>query len=206
MDVQFLGETRDPSIDLKIVILRACKKEKNIQHRSRSSGRPSSKGGHPEESERHRTKSRSRSHSPSSRHGSVSSVVVHPAQDRHEREDKTEVTSAPAWAKSLLEAQERSQLRLEKLEAEIRKSERKGKAKMASVSRKTIYEEQYDLNMEIYNKLELATNTEDVEERNTLPNEGIELITQGNKVSVLTNKYGWEKAMWYGTDPVANDS
>ena len=58
--------------------------------------------------------------------------------------------------------------------------------------------------MEIYNKLEQATITEDVEERNTLLNEGMELITQRNKV--LTDKYGWETAMCYGTDPVASDS
>ena len=81
---------------------------------------------------------------------------------------------------------------------------------MASESRNTssvdlIYEEQYDLNMEIYNKLEQATITEDVEARNTLLNEGMELITQRNKVLVLTDKYGWETAMCYGTDPVASD-
>ena len=60
--------------------------------------------------------------------------------------------------------------------------------------------------MEMYNKLEQATNTEDVEERNTLLNESMELITQGNKVLVLTDKYGWETAMCYGTDTVASDS
>ena len=60
--------------------------------------------------------------------------------------------------------------------------------------------------MEIYNKLEQATITEDVEERNNLLNEGMELITRRNKVLVLTDKYGWETAMCYGTDPVVSDS
>ena len=60
--------------------------------------------------------------------------------------------------------------------------------------------------MEIYNKLEQATITEDVEERNTSLNEGMELITQRNKVLVLTDKYGWETAMCYGINPVASDS
>ena len=184
---------------------------RNTQRRSRSSGRPSSKSGRPKEGERHRTKSRSRSRSPRSRHGSVSSVVVHPAQERHEPEDKTKETSPPTRVKSLLEAQEGASYVWKKLEAEIRKSERKKKSqdafrKQKHKSSKTIYEEQYDLNIEIYNKLEQATNIEDAEERNTLLDEGMELISQRNKVSVLTDTYDWEKAMCYGTDPVASDS
>ena len=76
-------------------------------------------------------------------------------------------------AKGLLEAQERSQLRLEKLEAEIRKSERKRESQDGFGNQKhkfsiSIYEEEYDPNMEIYIKLKQATTTEDVEERNTL--------------------------------------
>ena len=172
---------------------------RSTQRRSRSSSRPSSKSGRPEEGERHRiksrTKSRSRSRSPRSRHGSENSVVVHPAQERHESDDKTDEAAASAWAKSLSEAQERSQLRLEELEAEIRKSERKresqdGFRKQKHKFSRSIYEEQYDLNTEIYNKLKQITITEDVGERNTLLNEGMELITQRNKVLVLTDKYG----------------
>ena len=111
---------------------------RSTQRQSRSSSRPSSKSGRPKEGERHitksRTKSRSRFHSPRSTHESANSIVVHPAQERHEPDEEA---SEPTWAKSLLEGQERSQLCLEKLEAEIRKSERKGKAKMASESRNT---------------------------------------------------------------------
>ena len=69
-----------------------------------------------------------------------------------------------------------------------------------------MYGEQYDLDMEIYNKLEQATSIEEVEERNSLLNEGMELITQQNRVLVLTDKYGWKTAMCYGTNPVASDS
>ena len=190
---------------------------RSAERRSRSSAssRPSSKSGRSKEGEGHRTKSRtksrSRSRSPRSRHGSTSSVVEHPAQERREPADKTEEAAAPPWAKSLLEAQERSRLRLEKLESEIRKSERKresqdGFQKHKHKFSRSIYEEQYDLNMQIYNKLEQATITEAGEERNTLLNEGMELISQRNKVLVLTDKYGWETAMCYGTDPVASDS
>ena len=100
---------------------------------------------------------------------------------------------------------------MEKLEAEIRRSEKKresqdGFRKQKHKFSRSIYQEQYDLNMEIYNKLEQATVTEDVEERNALLNEGMELITQRNKVFVLTDKYGWETARCYGTDPVASNS
>ena len=109
------------------------------------------------------------------------------------------------------EAQEESQLRLQKQEAEIRKSDRKresqdGSREQKHKFRKTINEEQYNLNIKVYDKLELATSIEDIEKRNTLLNEGMELITQRNKVLVRTGKYGWETAMCYGTDPAAKDS
>ena len=170
VDVQCPGETKHLSIDSKTIIL-------STQCWSRSSSRASSKSGRPKESERHRTKSRtksrSRSCSPRSRYGSENSLVVHPAQERHESDDKTEAAAAPTWAKGLLEAQERSQLCLEKLKAEIRKSERKRESQDGFRKQKhkfsiSIYEEQYDLNMDIYIKLKQATTTEDIEERNTL--------------------------------------
>ena len=63
--------------------------KRNTQRRKRSPGRPSSKSAPPKEGEGHKTKSRSRSRSPRSRHGSVARVVVHPAQERYEPEDKT---------------------------------------------------------------------------------------------------------------------
>ena len=44
--------------------------------------------------------------------------------------------------------------------------------------------------MEIYNKLEQDIGIEDAEERNTMLNEGMELITPRSKVLVLTDKYG----------------
>ena len=61
---------------------------------------------------------------------------------------------------------------MEKLEAEIRKSERKRESqdcvrKQKHKFSKTIYEEQYDLNMEIYNKLEQATNIEVLKKKST---------------------------------------
>ena len=36
-------------------------------------------------------------------------------------------------------------------------------------------------------------------------NEDMELITQWNNVLVLTDKYDWETAMCYGTDPAASN-
>ena len=34
----------------------------------------------------------------------------------------------------------------------------------------------------------------------------MDLLTQRNKVLILSDKYGWETAAAYGTDPVASDS
>ena len=60
-----------------------------------------------------------------SKHGLVLMVVVQPSQERKKPEDRTEEISAPKKIKSLSEPQEGSQLRLEKLETQIRKE--KGK-------------------------------------------------------------------------------
>ena len=108
----------------------------------------------------------------------------------------------------MLEAQEQSQARLLKLEAELRKSDKRremeGTVKQKHKFDKAIYEEQYSLNSEIYKKLEEASVTEDFEERNRILKEG--LLSQRNKVLILSDKYGWETAAAYGTDPVASDS
>ena len=55
-------------------------------------------------------------------------------------------------------------------------------------------------------KLEEASVTEDFEERNSILKEGMDLMSQRNKVLILSDKYGWETAVAYGTDPVASDS
>ena len=62
------------------------------------------------------------------------------------------------------------------------------------------------MNSEIYKKLEEATVTENFEEGNSILKEGMDLLTQKNKVLILSDKYGWEIAVAYGTDPVASDS
>ena len=56
------------------------------------------------------------------------------------------------------------------------------------------------------NKLEEASVTEDFEDRNSILKEGMDLLSQRNKVLILSDKYGWETAAAYGTDPVASDS
>ena len=71
---------------------------------------------------------------------------------------------------------------------------------------KAIYEDEYSLNSKIYKKLEGATVTEDFEEGNSILREGMDLLSQRNKVLIVSDKYGWETAVAYGTDPVANDS
>ena len=81
-----------------------------------------------------------------------------------------------------------------------------GTVKQKHKFNKAIYEEQYSLNSEIYKKLEEASVTEDFEEINSILKEGMDLLSQRNKVLILSDKYGWETAAAYGTDPVASDS
>ena len=97
--------------------------------------------------------SRSRSCLPRNSRTSVSSVVVQPDQGNGQRQSEEDL--APAWAKRMLEAQEQSQARLLKLEAELRKSDKRremqdGTIKQKYKFNKTIYEVQYSLNSEIY--------------------------------------------------------
>ena len=131
--------------------------------------------------------------------------MVQPNGQRQADEDL-----APVWAKKMLEAQEQSQARLLKLEAELRKSDKhremEGTVKQKHKFNKAIYEEQCSLSSEIYKKLEEASVTEDFEERNSILKEGMDLLSQRNKVLILSDKYGWETAAAYGTDPVASDS
>ena len=117
----------------------------------------------------------------------------------------------PAWAKRMLEAQEQSQARLLKLEAELCKSDKHremqdGTIKQEHKFNEAIYKEHYSLNTALHKKLEQATVTEDVEKRNSILKDGMDLFIQRNKVLILSDKYGWETAIAYGTDPVTSDS
>ena len=178
---------------------------------SNSSGHGSSpsKSASRHSSSRSSRVSRSRSRSPKNSRTSVSSVVVQPNQGNGQRQAEEDL--APAWAKRMLEAHEKSQARLLRLEAELSKSDKRremqdGTIKQKHKFNKAIYEEQYSLNFEKYKKLEEATVTEDFEERNSILKEGMNLLTQRNKVLILSDKYGWETAATYSTDPVASDS
>ena len=82
----------------------------------------------------------------------------------------------------------------------------KGTVKEKHKFNKAIYEEQYSLNSETYKKLEETSVTEDFEERNSILKDGMDLLTQRNKVLILSDKYGWETAAAYGIDPAASDS
>ena len=109
--------------------------------------------------------SRSRSCSPRNSRTSVSVVMVQPDQGNGQRHEED---LAPAWVKRMLEAQEQSQARVFKLEAELRKSDNLRKMQDGTIKQKhkfnkAIYEEQYSWNSEIYEKLEEATVTEDSE-------------------------------------------
>ena len=81
-----------------------------------------------------------------------------------------------------------------------------GTVKQKHKFNKAIYEEQYSLNSEIYKSWRKLQSQKISEERNSILKEGMDLLTQRNKVLILSDKYGWQTAAAYGTDPVASNS
>ena len=60
--------------------------------------------------------------------------------------------------------------------------------------------------MDLYKKLESATEISDVDECNKLLNEGMTSIVMRNKLLVLSDKHGWKCAATYTKNPIADDT
>ena len=98
--------------------------------------------------------------------------------------------------------------RLEHLEAELRKANKRNEKegrKVAYKFAKKWNEEQYEFNQEIYHKIELAVEESDEEEHGQLLRESMRRINERNKILTVTDHYGWETALAYLTDPIASD-
>ena len=116
----------------------------------------------------------------------------------------------PAWAKKLLEAHNKSEKRLQRLESELKARPRSDKPGRAKSSQPEFKDErnkvQYELNAKVLEKLEEAADASDEKECTEALDEGKKLLLERNKPIMLAKKYGWEAVDCYIQEPLACDS
>ena len=164
--------------------------------------------------ERHtksRTRSRSRSPHQERRANRSESNVDSSVGDK--TSEDTETSEQPEWAKdikTIVAMQQNNAERLQFLETEIRKANKRKDPKQDTKPEYTFSkrwnEEQFEFNKSIYKKLEQATEESDEAERVSLLKEGMAKINERNKILTVTDCYGWETAQAYLADPIASNS
>ena len=106
--------------------------------------------------------------------------------------------------------QQQSEQRLQNLESAVRKAGSTyvspNEDKMVYKFTKKLCQEQYDFNMSLYRTLENAIQIEDKEERDAHLLTGIGMIEKRDKISMLSDKHGWECAEAYSRNPMADNS
>ncbi|XP_068751270.1 uncharacterized protein [Montipora capricornis] len=124
--------------------------------------------------------------------------------------ESPEAEHTPAWAKKLLEAHNKSEERLQRLESELKsrpRSDKPGRAKSPPPDFKyKTNKVQYELNAKVLEKLEEAADASKEKESNEALDEGKKLLLERNKHIMLAEKYGWEAVDCYIQEPLACDS
>ena len=116
----------------------------------------------------------------------------------------------PQWAKFWSDSHQNAEERLFSLENEVRKknetySRPSGKLESFKFEKK-VYSEQYEFNQKVAEQLKAALYTNDPYSTERQLNEGIALINKRNKKLMLADRYGWDTAIAYQTNPLASDS
>ena len=115
--------------------------------------------------------------------------------------------NTPEWAKSLLLAQKASDVRLEKLEKVLKHHGQKSTDDSLSGHKfkKKLYEEQYDFNLKVLRHLQNVASLDSSRGRDEIE-AGMSLIKERNKFLVLADSFGWDVALCYAKEPLAEDS
>ena len=112
--------------------------------------------------------------------------------------------NTPEWAKSLLLAQKASDVRLEKV---IKHHGQKSTNDSLSGHKfkKKFYEEQHDFNLKVLGHLQNLASLDSVVGKDEIE-AGMSLIKERNKFLVLADSCGWDVALCYAKEPLAEDS
>ena len=115
--------------------------------------------------------------------------------------------NTPEWAKSLLLAQKASDVRLEKLEKVVKHHGQKSTNDSLSGHKfkKKLYEEQHDFNLKVLRHLQNVASLDSSVGRDDIE-AGMSLINEQNKFLVLADSFGWDVALCYAKELLAEDS
>ena len=115
--------------------------------------------------------------------------------------------NTPEWAKSLLLAQKASDVRLEKLEKVLKHHGQKSTEDSLSGHKfeKKLYEEQHDFNLKVLRHLQNVASLDSSMGRDEIE-AGMSLIKERNKFLILADSFGWDVALCYAKELLAEDS
>ena len=115
----------------------------------------------------------------------------------------------PQWAKFWIDSHQNAEDRLFNLENEIMNKNEANSRPTDKVEafkfEKKVYSEQYEFNQKFAEQLKAALYTNDPYSRERQLSEGIVLINKHNKKLMLADRYGWDTAVAYQTNPLASD-
>ena len=115
----------------------------------------------------------------------------------------------PDWAKELLKQQQANATELKPLQSEMVSSKSQSAQKPHAADpgfRFAGNKKQYQLNKEVFEKIDEALATDDGEDRTKNLTEGNDLLVERNNHILLAKKYGWDTVACYTADPLASDS
>ena len=169
------------------------RKKSSSSSSSNRNGKPAEKGGVAvggtlqEQVKDPQARSRSRSSSPA--------VVVRSAKE-----------NTPEWAKSLLLAQKASDVRLEKLEKVVHHGQKPSDESLSGHKfEKKLYEEQHDFSLKVLWHLQNVASLDSSVGKDEIE-AGMSLIKERNKFLVSADSFGWDVALCYAKEPLAEDS
>ena len=111
----------------------------------------------------------------------------------------------------LIQKQEESMKHMQRLEEKINQAKTKdqGSSKAKQTPAEFQYKRnkiQYELNLEVIDKIKEAMEADEPEERNRVLREGKGLLEHWNKCLLMAEKYGWDIVEHYEAEPLAENS
>lgn len=149
------------------------------------------------------------------RAGEIEESYSDTREDRDQEEnlagnDRSE--DMPAWARVLLETQQKALADNKKQISELRSEVRSLKRKRDEADKEKAYEwkkkgnkKQYEFNQTVEEQLEEIAVSNTLLDARTLAEKGLSLIAERNKLIKIADKHGWDTVNQYMADPLAKD-